>query len=56
MPRGEGNSPAADALRAAGFAKLRPLWVPRNMRDQVETAAEKYLPTVNRIKEQARDE
>ena len=56
MPRGESNSPGAEALRAAGFAKLRPLWVPREFRDQVETAAEKYLPTVNRIKDQARDE
>lgn len=56
MPRGEGDSPAANALREAGYVKLRPLWVPRDVRDQVETMAEKYKPHVDHIKNSTRDE
>jgi hypothetical protein len=29
------DSPAADALRDAGYVKLPPLWVPAEIRDEV---------------------
>jgi hypothetical protein len=45
----------ADALREAGYVRLRRLLVPVAMRDEVETRAEKSLPDIQRIKEQARE-
>lgn len=54
MPRGEGHSPAAQALRDAGYVKLRPLWVPREMRDEVEAMAEKHKARVDWIKANVR--
>jgi len=56
MPRQASDSPAAQALRDEGFVKLRPLWVPRAMRDQVEAAAEKYFTQIEWIKSNARRE
>lgn len=45
---------AADAVRDEVYVKLPPLWVPAEMRDEVVTRAEKYLPDIQRIKREAR--
>lgn len=56
MARGESDSRAAKALRAAGYVKLPAFWVPVALRDEVVDRAEKHLPHINWIKSNARDE
>lgn len=53
MPRGEGDSPAARALRAEGFVKLPALWVPAAMRDEIIDRAEKHKARIDWIKANA---
>lgn len=56
MPRGESNSPAAEALRAEGFVKLPGWWVTREDFELIEYMARQNLPAINRIKNNAGDE
>lgn len=53
MTRSEGDSPAARALRAAGYVKLPGLWVKEEERQLVIFMAEKHLPEINAIKRRA---
>lgn len=53
MPREVSNSPGARALRLAGFVKIPSLWVTEEERALIIFMAEKHLPEINRIKDQA---
>lgn len=53
MTRSASDSPAARALRKAGFVKLPSLWVTEEERDLVIFMAEKHLPEINLIKRSA---
>ena len=51
MTRSAGDSPAARALRAAGYVKLPGWWVTQEQADLVEYMARQNLPEINAIKE-----
>ena len=53
MTRSTGDSPAARALRAAGYVKLPGLWVTQEQYDLAIYMAQQNKPHVDRIKEQA---
>jgi hypothetical protein len=53
MPRDASNSPGARALRLAGFVKIPSLWVTEEERALIIFMAEKHLPEINRIKDEA---
>ena len=53
MTRSASDSPAARALRAAGYVKLPGWWVTQEQADLVEYMARQNLPEVNEIKEKA---
>ncbi len=53
MSRSASLSPGAVALRLAGFVKLPSLWVKEDERDLVVFMAEKHLPEITRIKNEA---
>ena len=49
----KGDSPAARALRAAGYVKLPGWWVTQEQADLVEYMARQNLDDINAIKEKA---
>lgn len=51
MTRAASDSPAARALRAAGYVKLPGWWVTQEQADLVEYMARQNLPEINAIKE-----
>lgn len=51
MTRSASDSPAARALRAAGYVKLPGWWVTQEQADLVEYMARQNLPEINVIKE-----
>jgi hypothetical protein len=51
MTRSASDSPAARALRAAGYVKLPGWWVTQEQADLVEYMARQNLPEINAIKE-----
>ena len=53
MTRSTGDSPAARALRAAGYVKLPGLWVTQEQYELAIYMAHQSLPEVNKIKERA---
>lgn len=53
MTRSASDSPAARALRAAGYVKLPGLWVTQEQADLVEYMARQNLDKINAIKEKA---
>lgn len=53
MTRSASDSPAARALRAAGYVKLPGWWVQRSDFELIEYMARQRLPEVNAIKERA---
>jgi hypothetical protein len=53
MPRDPSNSPGARALRLAGFVKIPSLWVTEEERALIIFMAEKHLPEISRIKNEA---
>lgn len=53
MTRSTGDSPAARALRAAGYVKLPGLWVTQEQWDLAVYMAQQNKAHVDRIKEQA---
>jgi hypothetical protein len=53
MPRDASMSPGAVALRRAGFVKLPGWWVHEDDLEIIKYLAEKRLPEINRIKDQA---
>lgn len=53
MTRSTGDSPAARALRAAGYVKLPGLWVTQEQFDLAIYMAQQNKPHVDRIREQA---
>lgn len=55
MTRSASDSPAARALRAAGYVKLPGWWVTQEQMDLIEYMARQNLPEVNEIKERANE-
>ena len=53
MTRSTGDSPAARALRAAGYVKLPGLWVTQEQYDLTIYMAVQNKPDVDRIKREA---
>lgn len=53
MTRSASDSPAARALRAAGYVKLPGWWVTQEQADLVEYMARHNLDDINAIKEKA---
>ena len=53
MTRSASDSPAARALRAAGYVKLPGWWVKQSDLELIEYMARQRLPEVNAIKEKA---
>jgi hypothetical protein len=53
MSREMSDSPGARALRENGFVKIPSLWVTEDERALVIFMAEKHLPEINRIKNDA---
>ena len=53
MPRDASNSPGARALRLAGYVKIPSLWVTEEDRALIIFMAEKHLPEISRIKNEA---
>jgi hypothetical protein len=53
MPRDASMSPGAVALRLAGYVKLPGWWVHEDDLEIIKYLAEKRLPEINRIKDQA---
>lgn len=53
MTRSASDSPAARALRAAGYVKLPGWWVTKEQADLVEYMARQNLDEINAIKERA---
>lgn len=53
MTRAASDSPGARALRLAGYVKLPGWWVHEDDLEIIKYLAEKRLPEINRIKEQA---
>lgn len=51
MTRSASDSPAARALRAAGYVKLPGWWVTKEQADLVEYMARQNLDEINAIKE-----
>ena len=51
MTRAASDSPAARALRAAGYVKLPGWWVTQEQADLVEYMARQNLPEIDAIKE-----
>lgn len=51
MTRSASDSPAARALRAAGYVKLPGWWVKRSDLELIEYMARQNLPEINAIKE-----
>ena len=55
MTRAASDTPAARALRAAGYVKLPGWWVTQEQMDLIEYMARQNLPEVNEIKERANE-
>jgi hypothetical protein len=53
MTRAASDSPAARALRAAGYVKLPGWWVTQEQADLVEYMARQNIDKINAIKEKA---
>ena len=51
MTRSASDSPAARALRAAGYVKLPGWWVTQDQFELIEYMARQNLETINRIKD-----
>lgn len=51
MTRSASDSPAARALRAAGYVKLPGWWVTQEQLELIEYLARQNLETINRIKD-----
>lgn len=55
MTRSASDSPAARALRAAGYVKLPGWWVTQEQADLVKYMARQNLDEINAIRERADD-
>lgn len=53
MKRSASDSPAARALRAAGYVKLPGLWVTQEQMELISWMARQNLDKINAIKEKA---
>lgn len=53
MTRSASDSPAARALRAAGYVKLPGWWVTQEQLELIEYMARQNLPEIEAIKERA---
>ena len=53
MTRAASDSPAARALRAAGYVKLPGLWVTQEQMELISWMARQNLDKINAIKEKA---
>lgn len=51
MTRSASDSPAARALRAAGYVKLPGWWVTQEQMDLIEYMARQNLPEIQKIKD-----
>jgi hypothetical protein len=54
MPRDASDSPAAQALRQAGFVKCPSWWITQDQLELIEYMARQNLEEINRIKEKAK--
>ena len=54
MPREASDSPAARALRQAGFVKCPSWWVREDQLELIEYLARQNLDQINRIKEKVK--
>jgi len=54
MPRDASDSPAAQALRQAGFVKCPSWWITQDQLELIEYLARQNLEQINRIKEKAK--
>jgi hypothetical protein len=51
MPRDASDSPAAQALRQAGFVKCPSWWITQDQLELIEYLARQNLDEINRIKD-----